>query len=161
MMEEKEINIKYNVYKSVDELNAQYRNLVDKARDAAKNAYAPYSQFNVGAAVLLENGTVIQGNNQENVASPTTSCAERTAIFYTGANYPNEIIAAIAIAARSKKMTLDDSLSPCGNCRQTLFEYEKKQHSPIRVLLYQPDGKVWQFESVSALLPFSFWVDLA
>ena len=137
-------------------LSKEENSLVDLAINSLKSAYAPYSGFLVGATVLLENGEIISGNNQENVAYPSGLCAERVAIFYAGANFPNVKIKTIAITAVSKKFEIKDIISPCGACRQAIAEYEVKQENDIRILLHHPDDSILIVNSVSDLLPFMF-----
>jgi cytidine deaminase len=137
-------------------LNSEEKDLVNRAKNSLEAAYAPYSGFLVGATVLLENGEIISGNNQENVAYPSGLCAERVAIFYAGANFPNVKIKTIAITAVSKKFEIKDIISPCGACRQAIAEYEVKQENDIRILLHHPDDSILVVNSVSDLLPFMF-----
>jgi len=137
-------------------LNSEEKDLVNRAKNSLEAAYAPYSGFLVGATVLLENGEIISGNNQENVAYPSGLCAERVAIFYAGANFPNVKIKTIAITAVSKKFEIKDIISPCGACRQAIAEYEVKQENDIRILLHHPDDSILIVNSVSDLLPFMF-----
>ena len=137
-------------------LNSEEKDLVNRAKNSLEAAYAPYSGFLVGATVLLENGEIISGNNQENVAYPSGLCAERVAIFYAGAKFPNVKIKTIAITAVSKKFEIKDVISPCGACRQAIAEYEVKQENDIRILLHNPDDSILIVNSVSDLLPFMF-----
>ena len=137
-------------------LNSEEKDLVNRAKNSLEAAYAPYSGFLVGATVLLENGEIISGNNQENVAYPSGLCAERVAIFYAGARFPNVKIKTIAITAVSKKFEIKDVISPCGACRQAIAEYEVKQEDNIRILLHHPDDSILIVNSVSDLLPFMF-----
>ena len=157
-MKENQIQIHYNSYK-LDELSEIYKNLMDRSIEAQQNAYAPYSNFKVGAAILLEDGTVFTGNNQENSAFPSGLCAERVAIYACSAQYPNIKIKVIAICANSEKIDINTVLAPCGSCRQSMYEYESKQNKPIRVLLKGVDNEVVEFLSVSDLLPFVFQCD--
>ena len=118
---------------TVDELGESYRRLYELAYGAAREAYAPYSRFCVGAALLLENGEIVCGNNQENAAYPSGLCAERTALFYAGARFPDVPVAVLAIAAlKAGKRT--DSVTPCGACRQVMLEMERRHGRPIRIL---------------------------
>ena len=132
------------------------KNLIRIAKNSLKSAYAAYSGFLVGASVLLENGEIIAGNNQENVAYPSGLCAERVAIFYASSEFPNAKIKAIAVTAISKKFEIKDVISPCGACRQVISEYEVKQNENIRVLLHQANDTVIIINSISDLLPFMF-----
>jgi cytidine deaminase len=126
------------------------------ARTIAKSAYAPYSHFNVGAAILLKNGTVVTGSNQENVAYPSGLCAERVAVFYAGAQYPNEEIVAVAVTAYSVDFDFLDVASPCGNCRQALLEYEVKQDKAVTFYMDSAKGEIYELKSIADLLPFNF-----
>jgi cytidine deaminase len=152
------INIKVKVHESVTDLDEQFSNLCLKAEEAVKNAYAPYSQFYVGAAILLENGEIIAGTNQENAAYPSGTCAERTAIFYASSKFPGVKIKAIAIAAKTKSTVfkITKPVTPCGACRQVIAEYEQKQNSPITILMKGQDITVYQCQSISDLLPLMF-----
>jgi cytidine deaminase len=143
-------------YAGDSELPGQDLDLLKRARYAAENAYAPYSEFHVGAALQFTNGEILTANNQENVAYPSGLCAERVAIFYAGANYPGQPIESIAISCASIKAGSDKPFSPCGACRQVLAEYEQKQGSPIRILLGGKTGPILAVDSVKDLLPLVF-----
>jgi cytidine deaminase len=129
---------------------------MNSAIGARKNAYAPYSNFYVGAAVLLENGAIVIGSNQENASYPSGLCAERVAIFQAGALYPGVTIKAVAITATSKNYIVKQAAAPCGNCRQAMIEYEQKQKQPIKILLMGEQGEVIQFNSLLDILPLAF-----
>ena len=144
------------VYDSVSELSEEIQKLVNKAHEARKKAYAPYSHFNVGAAILLENGEIIEGNNQENAAFPSGLCAERVAAFYAGSRFPKVSFKALAIAAGSTKSINETPIPPCGSCRQSLAEYEVNQDAPIEVYFMGEKGKVVKADSVKSLLPLIF-----
>jgi cytidine deaminase len=146
-------------YDAVEELSADDKKLVIMAKKAAETAYAPYSDFHVGAAVLLENGVCIKGNNQENAAYPSGLCAERVAVFAASSQYPGIAIKAIAITAKSKNITVRDPVTPCGSCRQVLVEYEHLQKKPIRIILSGEKGKVFIIDKVEDILPLSFKAD--
>ncbi len=146
-------------YDSSAELNADDQALLAKAKDAGKNAYAPYSAFHVGAALRLENGVIVTGNNQENVAYPSGLCAERVAIFSAGANYPNVAVNTIAITCASAKFSVNRPLSPCGACRQVIAEYERKGGKDIRIILAGETGAVYIVSAMKDLLPLSFEAD--
>ena len=154
----KEIKIESNfiVYNSINELPSDIKSLMDKAIDARKKAYAPYSKFEVGAALLLENGEVITGNNQENASYPSGLCAERTAIYYAGSKYPDTKILKIAISASSKNQETSIPIPPCGACRQAISEYEVKQNSAIEIYFMGKVGEVVKSDSLVNLLPFVF-----
>lgn len=150
----KNVSIDFEVYSSEKDLTANDQLLLNKAKEAAKNAHAPYSNFRVGAALLLDNGTIVTGNNQENAAYPSGTCAERTAVFYASAQYPNSKVKVIAVITDNTKQL--DPLTPCGSCRQTLAEYEIKFREPIRVIMGSASGKVFIAKSVESLLPLMF-----
>ena len=140
----------------LDDLSSIEQSLVEKAIIALDSSYATYSGFSVGASILFDDGTTIEGSNQENVAYPSGLCAERVALFYAGSKYPNKIIKTIAVSALSKDFDIEDYISPCGACRQVMAEYEEKQKSKIRIILHSPSGKVLISNSVEDLLPFVF-----
>ena len=137
-------------------INPEIQPLIDSCIEATEGAYAPYSNFYVGVAVLLENGTIVKGNNQENAAFPSGLCAERVAIFYVGSNYPGERIKAIAVTARSANYTQGEPVTPCGSCRQSLLEYELNQQSDIPVYMISPSGEIIVSKSIKQLLPLHF-----
>lgn len=146
----------FSVYDSKDELPADVLALMDEAVEIRKKAYAPYSNFRVGAAVMLDNGKTVLGSNQENAAYPSGLCAERTAIFYTGANYPEAKIVKMAISAASDTNTTTSPIPPCGACRQSIAEYEFKQGTDIEIYFMGETGKVYKSDSLKNLLPFTF-----
>jgi len=150
------ISIEYLEFDSIAELNEQDRQLMRKAQEAGKTAYAPYSNFSVGAAVLLDNGVVVTGSNQENAAYPTGLCAERVAVFAAASQNPGVTINTIAITAKSSKIKVDSPVTPCGDCRQAISEYEVLYNKPIRFLLMGETGKVLELKSVESLLPLRF-----
>ncbi|MEE1338309.1 MAG: cytidine deaminase [Muribaculaceae bacterium] len=153
-MENKIVTTKIEVY-SYDELNETDRNLVEQAKKATETSYAPYSKFNVGAAVLLENGETISGSNQENAAFPSGTCAERTTIFYASARFPGVRFCKLAIAAFTDGEFVEEPISPCGACRQAILEYEKLGGQPIEILL-AGRNKVYKLQGIRSLLPLSF-----
>jgi len=155
-MKKQNIAFEIEIYHTHDELGEEDNKLMAKAIEARENAYAPYSNFQVGAAVLLENGEVVVGNNQENASYPSGLCAERVAIFQAGAKYPNIVIQSIAISATSKNYKVDNPVAPCGNCRQSISEYEFKQKQPIRILMMGEIGEVFKCQSIGDILPLAF-----
>lgn len=154
----KEINItmKLLVFQALEELPVEDQNLMHQAVAARKKAYAPYSKFKVGAALLLDNGEVILGSNQENAAYPSGLCAERVAIFYAGANYPEAKILKIAVTATSDEKVNTLPIPPCGSCRQSIAEYEFKQDLAIEMFFMGETGEIYKSNSLKNLLPFSF-----
>ena len=123
-----------------DELTAADRQLIDAAKDATRRSYAPYSHFHVGAAVLLADGTVVTGTNQENAAYPSGLCAERTTLFYAGSTHPDTAVVSLAIAAFTNGAFTTNPIVPCGACRQVMLETEQRYNHPIRTLLYGTEG---------------------
>ncbi|MAY82861.1 MAG: cytidine deaminase [Flavobacteriales bacterium] len=154
MSKVKSIQISYIEYDSTKELKSIHKTLLANAKEMAEQAYAPYSNFPVGAAVLLDNGKEVGGSNQENRAFPSGLCAERVALFSAGANFPKQKILAIAIYANT-----EEQISPCGSCRQVMLEYEEKQGKDIEVLLMNSKGEVRYFDKSSHLLPLGFKFD--
>lgn len=154
-MTSKEIKIAYLEYELIDQLEPQDRELAQAAIEAISGSYAPYSNFNVGAAVRLEDGEIIKGANQENAAYPSGLCAERTALFYAGANRTDKAVIAIAIAAGQNGVLCDNPATPCGACRQVMAQYQLKGGKPMSVILVGAK-RVWRFEKVDDLLPLIF-----
>ena len=152
----KKIDISVQVqFCQMEELSADEQRLVQLAIKATNNSYAPYSHFCVGAGIRLENGMEIMGANQENAAFPSGLCAERTAIFGAQAQYPDQHIEAIAIAARNADGLMAKPVSPCGSCRQVMLEIEDRYKKPMKVYLYGTEG-VYVIQSVKELLPLCF-----
>jgi cytidine deaminase len=143
-------------FDSENDLPEDARALLKLAVEAAKRAYAPYSHFSVGAALLLENGEIVTGNNQENAAYPSGLCAERVAVFYAHSRFPNLKITAIAICARSQSKIIEEPVAPCGACRQSILEFEKISGSPIRIIMSSETGKIYVSDSMANLLPLNF-----
>jgi cytidine deaminase len=154
----KEIKIKTSaiLYRNVDELSSEDSMLMNKAVEARKNAYAPYSKFYVGAALLLANGEIVLGNNQESAAYPSGMCAERVAIWNAGATFPGVYIKKLAITASSTMTLVNKPVGPCGACRQTLSEFEIIQKEPFPILFMGEVGEIVKTPSLLSLLPFSF-----
>ena len=154
-MKEKKIELSF-ISAELSELSTEEKQLVASAKSAVTTAYAPYSGFLVGASVLLENSEIINGSNQENVAYPSGLCAERVALFYAGARFPDVKIKTIAVSVMSKNFKVTDVISPCGACRQVMAEYEDKQEQAIKVILHSPTDQVLIANTVESLLPFMF-----
>lgn len=154
-MNHKEFSFRFSEYQQKDELPSIYHNLMVKAEEASKNAYAPYSGFNVGAAVLLENGEIITGNNQENAAYPSGLCAERVALFYANAQFPNTKIKAIALYASSQNAGTLEPVTPCGSCRQVILESQFRQKEPIELILVGTN-RIYVVHDASLMLPLHF-----
>jgi len=151
----KDLLIQYEELTDFDSLPKSEIELMDKAIGSLKKAYAPYSQFNVGSALLLNNNVIVVGNNQENSSFPCGVCAERVAIFSAMSTYPDAIIQKIAITASSKNFNLQSPVGPCGLCRQVLIEYEEKQGHDIVILLFN-NKKIIKLAKAKDLLPFHF-----
>jgi len=139
-----------------EELPEDVKKLKAAAEEAREKSYSPYSHFRVGAAVLLEDGTIITANNQENAAYPSGMCAERIAIWYAGAQFPDKKIMKLFITARAEDKILDTPVPPCGACRQSIAEYEIKQDSPIEIWFAAEKGPVWRSPSLKNILPLLF-----
>ena len=154
-MQELELKSKIKVCQ-LDELTTEEQHLIQLSIDATNRSYAPYSKFHVGAAVLLDNGVEMIGCNQENAAYPSGLCAERTALFAAGAQYPDVPVRMLAIAARGTNGELqEEPVGPCGSCRQVIIESETRAKAPIRILLY---GKkyVYVIDGIRQLMPLTF-----
>ena len=151
-----QLQIQITVFENENELSKNDLTLLNEARKATGRAYAPYSNFLVGAAIQLQNGQIILGSNQENAAYPSGLCAERTAVFSASVQFPNEIIETIAIAAKPKEATDFIAISPCGSCRQVLSEYENKQEKPIRMIMEGENKSIYILSSIADLLPLKF-----
>lgn len=154
----KQLSIDYDWFNSWKELNEQDQTLVKQAVDTLENAYAPYSQFHVGASLSLQNGHVITGNNQENIAYPSGICAERVAVFYANSQFPEIPIQTIVITAKGNLVAEDSCISPCGSCRQVIAESERRQNQPIRIILVAQNEQTWVFSSIHDLLVFPFGI---
>ncbi len=146
----------FRVYKSKDLLDPSHKNLITQAMEASASSYSPYSNYQVGAALMLGNGQVITGSNQENASYPAGLCAERVALFHTASVLPDEKIMALATVAKRRADTHFRPVSPCGICRQVIVEYELKQNSPIQVILQSPNGDWIVTDNAKMLLPFCF-----
>lgn len=155
-MKKIKIEAELEVYEDFSELPQDVQQLMKEAFAARDSAYAPYSEFHVGAALLLSNGEVVKGSNQENAAYPSGLCAERTAIYYAGANFPDEKLEVMAISATGKRKPSTTPIPPCGACRQAIAEYEVKQKQPVVIYFMGASGKVFKSDSLSNLLPFIF-----
>jgi len=153
---QKEYSFKFQLYPNWERLQTVDKSVVNKAFEAMEKAYAPYSKFKVGAALLLEDGQIIQGNNQENIAYPSGLCAERVALFHAGAQFPGITVDLICIVAKGDLMPISQLLSPCGACRQVMLESENRQNKPIRIILVNQDNRTMCIDSVQNLLPFGF-----
>lgn len=155
-MKEVKIESVLQVFDDFDELPEDVALLMKQAMNARENAYAPYSKFSVGAAILLDNEEIVTGNNQENASYPSGLCAERTAIYYAGAKYPENKILKIALTAGSLTKPTVTPIPPCGACRQAIAEYEVKQDSPIEIYFMGETGKIAKSKSLANLLPLVF-----
>jgi cytidine deaminase len=150
------ITTDFGVFDTIQELPSDIQNLMQEAVAIRQKAYAPYSNFKVGAALLLDNGKIILGSNQENAAFPSGLCAERVAIFQAGAIYPEAKILKMAISAASENSTTSAPIPPCGSCRQSIAEYEIKQISPIEIYFMGEIGAIYKSDSLKNLLPLLF-----
>ena len=155
-MKEISVTSSFIAYDNLKELSEEIQDLMNQAVEIRKKAYAPYSQFRVGAALLLDNGKIVLGSNQENAAYPSGLCAERVAIFHAGSVYPEAKILKMAITAASDTNQTQAPIPPCGSCRQSIAEYEIKQDTPIEIYFMGEIGEVYQSASLKNLLPFMF-----
>ena len=154
-MKETNLTIKISEYSDISELNNNDKLLVENAIKICDNAYAPYSDFKVGAAVLLENNEIITGTNQENAAYPSGLCAERTALFYANSKFPNIAVTAIAVVAKNNNNFTEQPVGPCGSCRQVILETETRFKTPIKIIMYGSE-KISVIDNAKTLLPMSF-----
>jgi cytidine deaminase len=155
-MKEIIISTQFTVFEDKEDMPTDVQDLMQQAIEVRKNAYAPYSKFRVGVAIALDNGEVIVGSNQENAAYPSGLCAERVAIFYAGAKYPDAKVLKMAITAASDTNQTTAPIPPCGSCRQSIAEYEIKQEMPIEIYFMGEIGLVYKSDSLKNLLPFMF-----
>jgi cytidine deaminase len=150
------ITSEFTVFENLEQLPLEIKNLMEKAIEIRKKAYAPYSKFRVGTAILLDNGKVVLGSNQENAAYPSGLCAERVAIFQAGAIYPEAKILQLAISATADEKPVTSPIPPCGACRQSIAEYEFKQDTPIELFFMGETGEIFKSDSLTNLLPLVF-----
>jgi cytidine deaminase len=155
-MKIRNITIRLEEYETEDKLNESEKLLLEKANASLQNAYAPYSEFKVGAAVLLDNGEIVLGNNQENAAYPSGLCAERVALFQAKSVYPDTEIKAVAITAYSEHFHINHPITPCGGCRQVIAEVEGRQNKSIRIIMKGQTGAVHVVDGIQNLLPLMF-----
>ena len=153
---QKEINIHFEVIENYQALSDLEKKLFDAAMNIRKVAYAPYSEFLVGCAILLENGEIFTGSNQENAAYPSGLCAERSTIFWVGSNFPDQKIKKLFVIGAPKAATTSFPIPPCGACRQSILEYETRQKEEIEIYFSSLDGEIYKTKSIRDLLPFSF-----
>ncbi len=151
-----QLKINIEVAESMDDLDQQWQRLILKAKESSIGAYAPYSNFHVGAAALLNNNIIVTGNNQENAVYPAGLCAERVALFSAATQYPAYPVERIAIVARKNNTGEFLPASPCGSCRQVMSEYETKSKTPIQVLIFAPDKNIYIIKGTDSLLPIKF-----
>lgn len=153
--EKRTIRIEYTIHKHPGDGTPAIHELMEAAKEAVKNAYAPYSGFKVGAAVRLDDGRIVTGSNQENAAYPAGLCAERVALFAAASQFPDIKIKAISVAAENRNGE-STPVTPCGSCRQVMLEYETRQGEPVEILLPGPDMTILHFSRTADLLPFGF-----
>jgi cytidine deaminase len=155
-MKQHKFEFSFEVYENIDELATDDQRLLNEAREVTKKAYAPYSNFHVGAAAKLSNGETVTGSNQENASFPVGICAERVLLGVVSSLHPNASIETVAVSYRSKNINSDHPISPCGMCRQALQEFELRGGNPIRLVLGGMEGKIYIIESATQLLPLAF-----
>ena len=146
-------------YTDINELSTSDRDLLQEAKNAVETSYAPYSNFHVGCELQLNNGVVVKGSNQENIAYPSGLCAERVAIFSAGANYPNEAVKTMAITVKADKFKVTEPIMSCGACLQSMSEYEMRFMQPMRIILQGETGDIYIAEGLKNFMPFMFWTD--
>jgi len=156
-MKKKEITLEYLEFENEKELSSDEQKLLMEALESVGRSYAPYSEFHVGAAVLLENGEVVCGSNQENAAYPSGLCAERVAIFYANSQFPGVAIKAMAITAKADHFLIEAPIKPCGSCRQVIAETENRQQDKIKLIMQGERGPVHIINGIENLLPFTFY----
>jgi cytidine deaminase len=154
-----EIKIAFSEYNTIQDLSVPDKLLCEEAVKSLGSSHSPYSKFKVGAAVLLQSGTILHASNQENVAYPSGLCAERVALFHWGTMHANDPIVAMAVTAHTEEFKLTKPITSCGACLQVMAECEKRQHQPFRILLYCIDGPVREVNGVQSFLPFMFFED--
>jgi cytidine deaminase len=155
-MRQQKFEFSFEIYDSIDELGAEDRQLLIEAREVTEKAYAPYSNFHVGAAARLTNNKIITGTNQENASYPVGICAERVLLSAISSVYPGIPVGTMAVSYQSKKIRSDHPISPCGMCRQALQEFEGRTNKAIRLILSGMEGKIYVINSASQLLPLAF-----
>jgi cytidine deaminase len=158
-MQHKLLQISYQETESHEDLHPDDLNLLKEAEESLKSAYVPYSHYRVGSAILLDNGVIVTGSNQENMAFPSGLCAERVALFAAASQYPGVPVRMIAITAKSEDFPVAEPVSPCGACRQVMIEYETKQDKPLKLILGCETGKTILIQRAGDLLPLSFKED--
>jgi len=151
-----EINTSFEIEQDIKALSNKEQSLIHAAKEAAQMAYAPYSNFKVGAAVLLENGEIVKGNNQENAAYPNGMCAERVALFNASSNFPDEAIIGLALTIDYADKNIKEPVFPCGGCRQTILEYEDKWKQAFKIYVLGPNNEIVIIDSIKDILPLSF-----
>ncbi len=154
-MKSLKLEIGYQEYSSIEEMDPRDQQLVSEAIEAQKGSYAPYSNFNVGAAVLLEDGTIVRGSNQENSAYPSSLCAERTAMFAANSGHKGQAMLSIAIVGGFEHTISDTPCTPCGACRQVMAEYQNLGGKPLSIIMFGTK-QTWKFEKVDDILPCIF-----
>ena len=154
-MKDRSLNIQYREYSKINDLPEEHKLLIQKAKEAIRTSYSPYSHFAVGSAVLLDNGEYVLGSNQENGAYPSGLCAERVALFYAGSKYPGVRVKGMAIAASFNGNLVNEPLPPCGACRQVMMETQTVGNVPFPVIMVG-ENKILVVDDVKYLLPFNF-----
>lgn len=146
-------------YNTISELSDDDRALLEEAKHSVNTSYAPYSKFHVGCALRLNNGVIIKGSNQENIAYPSGLCAERVAIFSAGATYPDQPVQAMAITVKAEDFEVNEPIMSCGACLQSMSEFELKFKQPMRIILQGETGDIYVAEGLKTFMPFMFWLD--
>ena len=155
-MKELEVKVTLKVFKDISELKSVDAKLMQAAKDALNNSYSPYSNFKVAAAVLLDNGEILTGTNQENASFPVGICAEGTVLSAVSAVYPGVAVKKLAVTIKSGNHVISRPISPCGICRQRILEYETRFNADIEILMMGEEGEIYTVDSIKSLLPLHF-----
>lgn len=156
-MRDIELTIRFKVFETLDELSESDQRILLRAKEATLKSFAPYSGFHVGCAIELENGEIITSGNQENAAYPACLCAERVALSTASSLYPKVAVTRVAVTVHSHTKTITDPVAPCGECRQSLLQYQKRGGKPIEILMRGETGRIYKMDSVVDLLPLPFY----
>lgn len=158
-MEQIRIESVLTKYNSIDDLDSADRTLLEEAKLSVNTSYAPYSKFHVGCALRLNNGVIVKGSNQENIAYPSGLCAERVAIFSAGASYPDQPVQSMAITVKAENFKVTEPIMSCGACLQSMSEFELKFNQPMRIILQGETGDIYVADGLKTFMPFMFWLD--
>ena len=150
------LSTEFEIFASLDDCSSNVKALMNHAKNNLGHSFSPYSKFKVSCSLLLANGKIINGTNQESSSIPVGICAEANALYYSGNTFPKESVKMMAITAFSSAKEINFPIPPCGSCRQVICDFENRQKKPIKIYLQGKEGEVWAFDSIESLLPFSF-----